>query len=338
VTALDPEAPTLVVLHHDTWAAAAHAHAERADAFTAGHRERRSRHERHAVEDFLFEYYPTKPALLRRWHPGAGVVLEPGPDGPAPHAAWRWYTVDDEGRTRLDVAAFLADRGSTVAYVEQVVGATAARPAATGCFGLHEWAMVYRQDAHRHPLPLRLGQDGTDAVVEGHRIRCTHFDAFRFFTPQAAPRNTLQPTRETQPALEQPGCLHANMDLYKWALKLGPLVPGDLLLDTFELAREIRYTDMAASPYDVSSYGLAPVAIETPEGKAEYVRRQRDYATRSADLRARLLAACRTPPLSVPQRVSSRRSTRRRTPRAVAGTLGGRPGLATTSPVGPNPL
>ncbi len=292
MTAPQAQAPALVVLPHETWAASAHAHAERADAFTAGHRERRSRQERHAIEDFLFEYYPTKPALLRRWHPGAGVALAPGPAGPAPPAAWRWYTVDDEGRTHLDVAAFLADRGSTVAYVEQLVGATASRPAATGCFGLHEWAMVYRQDAHRHPLPLRLGQDGTDAVVEGHRIRCTHVDAFRFFTPQAAPRNTLQPTRETQPALEQPGCLHANMDLYKWALKLGPLVPGDLLLDTFELAREIRCTDMEASPYDVSSYGLAPVAIETPDGKAEYVRRQRDYAVRSRDLRARLLAAC----------------------------------------------
>ena len=292
VTALHPEAPALVVLEHDTWAAAAQAHAERADAFTAGHRERRSRQQRHAIEDFLFEYYPTKPALLRRWHPGPGVALAHGPDGPAPHAAWRWYVVDDEGRTRLDVDAFLAERGDTVRYVAALVGATAARPAATGCFGLHEWAMVYRQDAHRHPLPLRLGQDRTDSVVEGHRLRCTHVDAFRFFTPPAAPRNTLQPTRETQPALEQPGCLHANMDVYKWALKLGPLVPGALLLEAFELAREIRTTDMQASPYDVSSYGLSPVAIETPDGKAEYVRRQRDYAARSNELRRRLVALC----------------------------------------------
>ncbi len=290
--ATPPVERPLVVLPHATWRRTADAHAARADAATAGHRERRSRHERHAIEDFLFEYYPTKPALLRRWHPGAGVALEPGPDGPAPHAAWRWYIVDDDGRTRLDVDAFLAERGDTVRYVATIVGATAARPAATGCFGLHEWAMVYREAEHRHPLPLRLGGRGTDEVVEAHRIRCTHVDAFRFFTPDAAPRNTLQPTRETQPALEQPGCLHANMDLYKWALKLGPLVPGDLLLDCFELAREIRTTDMQASPYDVSSYGLEPVAIETPDGKAEYVRRQRDYAQRSASLRARLLTAC----------------------------------------------
>lgn len=81
-------------------------------------------------------------------------------------------------------------------------------------------------------------------------------------------------------------------DLYKWASKLGPAVPGDLLLDAFELARDIRYTDMAASPYDVSDYGVEAVAIETSEGKAEYVRRQRAFAERAQQLRGRLLAVC----------------------------------------------
>ncbi|MEN1975215.1 3-methyladenine DNA glycosylase [Cellulomonas sp. P4] len=274
------------------WRAAADAHAARADALTADHRDRRARGERHAVEDFLFEYYPAKPAQLRRWHPGAGAGLAPGVDGPAPHAGWRWYRADGDGVVTLDLDAFLADRGDTVRYVHALLSATAARPAATGCFGLHEWAMVYRQDGadRRHALPLRLGSAGTDAVVESHRIRCTHLDAFRFFTPEARPRNATQPTRESQVRDEQPGCLHANMDLYKWALKLGPLVPGALLLDAFELAAEIRRTDMQASPYDVTAYGLEPVAIETPEGKAEYVRRQRGFAERAAGLRSALAA------------------------------------------------
>ncbi|WP_203669551.1 3-methyladenine DNA glycosylase [Cellulomonas pakistanensis] len=312
-----------------TWRARATAHAARADDLTAGHRDRRARGgERHAIEDFLFEYYPAKPAQLRRWHPGAGAALAGAAD--APHAAWRWYRADLDGTVALDVPAFLADRGDTVRYVRALLSATAARPAATGCFGLHEWAMVYREGdgEHRHPLPLRLGGAGTDAVVERHRIRCTHIDAFRFFTPDAVPRNTLQPTRESQVAMEQPGCLHANMDMlkqaahsepagdslpltretqihyeqpgclhaamdcYKWALKLGPLVPGELLLDSFELSLEIRYTDMQASPYDVSSYGLESIKIETAEGKQEYVRRQRDYAVRSNVLRARLVKLC----------------------------------------------
>ncbi|WP_136520663.1 MULTISPECIES: 3-methyladenine DNA glycosylase [Cellulomonas] len=284
----------VVVLPPDAWRAAVAAHADRADAMTAGHRERRSRHERHAIEDFLYEYYPTRPAQLRRWHPGAGVALAVDADGPAPQAAWRWYRTGDDGTVTLDVPTFLADRGDAVRFVAGLVGATAARPAATGCFGLHEWAMVYRErdDEHRHPLPLRLGRDGTDAVVERHRIRCTHVDAFRFFTPEAAPRNTLQPTRATQVAMEQPGCLHANMDVYKWCLKLGPAVPGDLLLDAFDLARDIRLVDMRASPYDVRPYGLEPIAIETADGKADYVRRQREFAVRANALRARLLDVC----------------------------------------------
>jgi hypothetical protein len=82
------------------------------------------------------------------------------------------------------------------------------------------------------------------------------------------------------------------MDLYKWCLKLGPAVPGALLLDAFELARDIRYTDMQASPYDVAGYGLEAVTIETPAGKAEYVRRQREFAARSQRLRGRLLEVC----------------------------------------------
>jgi hypothetical protein len=82
------------------------------------------------------------------------------------------------------------------------------------------------------------------------------------------------------------------MDLYKWAYKLGPAVPGDLLLDCLVLAADVRVLDMRASPYDLRDDGYEPVAIETPEGKAEYVAAQRGFAGRGADLRARLLAVC----------------------------------------------
>ncbi|MFW3172223.1 3-methyladenine DNA glycosylase [Geodermatophilus sp. CPCC 206100] len=271
------------------WTARTSAHEARADALTAGHRARRVRGEAHPVEDFLYEYYSTRPAVLRRWHPGAGTVLEAAADGPAPHAGRRWYATAEDGAVGLDPAAFLADRGDTVAFVHRLLAATAARPAFTGCFGLHEWAMVYRQGEHRHPLPLRLGQAGTDAVVEAAPVRCTHFDAFRFFTPAAVGLNRVQPTRATQPDLEQPGCLHATMDLYKWAAKLGPAVPGELLLDCFALARDVRELDMRASPYDLRDLGRAPVPIETPAGRTEYAAAQRGFAERGAALRARLL-------------------------------------------------
>jgi hypothetical protein len=290
--------PAATVLPSARWLPLAQAHATRADAITAAHRARKATGGRHPIDDFLYDYYGVKPSLLRRWHPGADLALGPVPDGPAEHAAWRWYMADDDGAARLDVEAFLADRGDTVRYVRALLAATADRPAHTGCLGLHEWAMVYRQDdaRRRHTLPLRLGREGTDAVVEAHPLRCSHFDAFRFFTPDAAPRNRVQLTRADQVASEQPGCLHANMDLFKWASKLGPLVPGDLLLDCFELARDIRTLDMQASPYDVSSLGEPAVAIETPEGKAEYVARQRGFAERATVLRGRLLTVCGSVP------------------------------------------
>ncbi|MGO1510425.1 MAG: hypothetical protein ACTHXO_12310 [Actinomycetaceae bacterium] len=280
----------------DTWRARAATHADRADAFTAAHRERRSRHEKHAVEDFLYEYYPFKPGKARRWHPGVGVELLPNdgtgtetPDDLDERAAWRWHRRTARGGVELDVGAFLTDRGDGVRWVDSLLRRTAGRPPTLGCFGWHEWAMVYRQEQHRHPLPLRLGQAGTDAAVESATIRCSHFDAYRFFTPDAEPLNTLTPTRERQLEMDQPGCLHVTMDLLRWCLTLGPAVPGELLLDCADLTLDVRRLDMAAAPYDMSSYGLEPVRIEEPAGRAEYARRQREMSERADPLRARLI-------------------------------------------------
>ncbi|WP_438804500.1 3-methyladenine DNA glycosylase [Nocardia alni] len=196
-------------------------------------------------------------------------------------------------RTWTADPAYLARRADTVGYVADLLRATASRPAQLSCFGLHEWAMVYRSEEVRHQqVPLRLGHEGTDSVVESMSLRCTHFDAFRFFTPDAVPRNAEPLTRESQLQREQPACLHANMDLYKWAFKLVPLVDSALLLDCFELACAARELDMRASPYDLTEYGYTPVRIETPAGRAEYVRNQADLADRAADLRTRLHTAC----------------------------------------------
>ena len=284
----------LVVLARGDWLPLAAGHAAHADALTAGHRERRKTGAKHPIDDFLYDYYGVKPTVLRRWHPGPGLALGAGVGGePAEHAAWRWYDVDEHGAASVDVAAFIADRGDSVRHLRTLLGSTASRRPLAGCFGLHEWAMVYRQDAarRRHALPLRLGRAGTDAVVEANPIRCTHFDAFRFFTPDAVGRTSLQLTRESQVDVEQPGCLHANMDLFRAAGKLGPALPGAVLLACFELAREIRTLDMQASPYDVSSLGEPAVAIETAAGKVEYASRQRAFGDRAAVLRAALINA-----------------------------------------------
>ncbi len=285
--------PLLAVLEPTQWEPLAEAHRARAEAALGDHRSRRVAGQKHPVEDFLFDYYAFRPGHLLRWHPGPGIALRDAVD----HAEWRFYATAS-GVSRLDLADFQSRRGKAIRFVYELLVRTHERPAVFGCFGLHEWAMVYRQDpdAVRHQsLPLRLGAAGTDAVVEAHEIRCTHFDAFRFFTAAAVPLNVHQPEREQQASNEQPGCLHAGaMDLYRWAFKLSPGIPSELVLDCFDLAKRARVLDMRSSPYDVSSLGYDNIAIETAEGKAEHVRLQRDISAAASPLRARLISAVAT--------------------------------------------
>jgi hypothetical protein len=199
------------------------------------------------------------------------------------------------GGVALDVAALRPQRRKFVLWLRDLLIGMRERPAFFGCFGLHEWAMVYRQtvDEVRHNAhPLRYPAEELAHIVERSAICCSHFDAFRFFTAPARPLNKLQPAREDSARLEQRGCLHANMDLYKWAFKLAPFTPSELVADCFELARDIREIDMRASPYDLRALGFEPIAIETPEGRAEYERHQRAFALRGEPLRERLIALC----------------------------------------------
>jgi hypothetical protein len=283
--------PAVRVLAEEEWTARAAEHRARVDRWVTPHLERRRQGRTHPVLDFLFTYYSEPPGRLRRWHPGAGLALAGAAAGE--RLAWPRYARIGEA-VGLDLPAFLAARGEGLRRIAALLRATAGRPPSFGCFGLHEWAMVHRPEPGevRHPVPLRLGQEGTDAVVEGARLSCTHVDAYRFFSRRAAPRNALRPTRQTQVDLEQPGCLHAGMDLFKWSYKLSPAVPGELLADCLDLAGDIRALDMRASPYDLRDLGYEPVAVETPAGRADYVAAQRAFAMRGAVLRARLLEVC----------------------------------------------
>jgi hypothetical protein len=241
------------------------AHLARLAPYVEPHLARRRDGAKHPVHDFLFTYYSFSPAKLLTWEPG-------WPESGTP-----------EQRERLRPLA----RG-----IRHLLAATGSRPAHTGCFGLHEWAMVHGTSATRHEVPLRLGPHGTDEVVESHRIACSHFDAYRFFTDSARPLNTLSPGRDDRAAYEQPGCLHATMDLYKHAFRLWPLVGSDLVADCFVLAWDVREVDMRASPYDFADWGFAPIRIEAAEGKREYAAWQRGFADRAAPLRDRLVDAC----------------------------------------------
>jgi hypothetical protein len=282
--------PAAPLLPESEWTARRAAHEARVRRWTDPHQARASAGEKHPVHDFLFTYYAFRPAWLRRWHPGPDVVL----GGEAAREFLRWPEYREaEGGVQLDPGALPEHRREFVGWLRGLLEGTRDRPAFFGCFGLHEWAMVYRQtpDQVRHNAwPLRFAAEELARIVEAGPVCCSHFDAFRFFTDPARPLNRLQPARATTADLEQRGCLHANMDLYKWAFKLAPFTPSELVADCFELARDIREVDMRASPYDLRALGFTPIAIETAAGRAEYESRQREFTARGEPLRDRLLA------------------------------------------------
>jgi hypothetical protein len=276
-----------VLLDESQWTGREQEHHQRAERFLNAHRGHTG--QAHPVWDFLFTYYSLRPRQLRRWHPGFGVVL--GGEAARRYLDRTGYGIHPRGVTVT--RAHLLARADTVRFIADLLHATAERPARLNCFGLHEWAMVYRAPTVRHAqVPLRLGAMGTDTVVELMPLRCSHFDAYRFFTAPAARRNSEPLSRDRQIATEQPGCIHAAMDCYKWAYKLGPLIDSELVMDCLELAADARDLDMRASPYDLTGYGFEPIPIETPAGRAEYVRAQQQIAGRAAPLRASLADRC----------------------------------------------
>nr|MBA2728350.1 hypothetical protein [Parachlamydiaceae bacterium] len=164
------------------------------------------------------------------------------------------------------------------------------------CFGMHEWAMVYKlspEDIRHKGHRLRLKPEDLAKFVESQTVCCSHYDAYRFFTDEAKPLNILNPTIETRQQMEQGGCLHANMDIYKWATKLWPWIGSDFIAKAFFLALSGRELDMRASPYDLRELGYEPLCIETEEGRKQYQIEQQELTERSTPLRKELEAICR---------------------------------------------
>ncbi len=121
------------------------AHRARLAPYVEPHLERRRTGVKHPVHDFLFTYYSFSPAKLLDWQPG-------------------W---PDSGSDDL-----LDRRRPLVAATLRLLEATAGRTPTFGCFGLHEWAMVYRDDETRHavPAPPRSSRDRRGGRVAPHHL------------------------------------------------------------------------------------------------------------------------------------------------------------------------
>jgi hypothetical protein len=277
---------------------------------------------KHPVYNFLIEYYGLKGVKgtkrLARWSPTpdlhftGGVLLENASEqdlGGILH--FRGAFLRDDGI--LYSPSLFFGKGDSERTMEAARAATPflwyrailqqtiqAEPI-LHCHGLHEWAMQYQPAGASKPpsakyqshLSLRVDQDTINGAVERKGIHCTHVDALRFFAPPAAPLNhhgaSLQ--RTDQLRLEQPACVHAQMDLLKIALRLQPFLGAELLQAVLDVALVARRLDVAASPYDVVRYGIHSLPVETAGGRSQYRKEQTALMKRAEPVRHELLRA-----------------------------------------------
>ena len=121
-----------------------------------------------------------------------------GRGGAGPSGRPGGTTAPTVGVVTVDLDAYLAERGTRVATIRRLLAATArpagASSAASGCTS-GRWSTGWT----RTVCGTRTGRCGSEprAPTGSSRrtgSRCSHFDAFRFFTPTARPLNALQPT------------------------------------------------------------------------------------------------------------------------------------------------
>lgn len=280
----------------DIWTKRAEQHRDLVGPYCDAYLKRRDHQQKHPVHDFLFTYYNCSPHKLKQWVPSYNEELYMTPQllQEYPWLSESWFCV------RHDMLSYDFQRiknkvKELATFVAQLCKNISQRVPRFGCYGLHEWAMVYQlpsEDIRHHTHRLRIHSDELTHFVQSQTLCCTHYDAFRFFTSEARPLNLFKPTLETRLDMEQGGCVHANMDLYKWATKFWPWIGSDFIAKTFLLALEGRELDMRASPYDLRDEGYQPICIEMEEGRRQYQKEQQQYAQRAVSVRHELQQFC----------------------------------------------
>lgn len=256
------------------------------------------------IYNFLHSYYKYSTSDLKRYSPGLSVTLVgavPGLDGEILHDKFMTFS-ETGGFYSVAQFRYLVHGKYSLERLTRdrdILRSTSTKAPFFGCFGLHEWAMLYSGNGsatprHQESMQLRVDQQTIDAVVGvPGQLRCTHYDAFRFFQPAAKPINTVKSlSRENTSRHEQPGCIHANMDLFRYAYQLYPFVSSALLVQALTLALEARKVDMRASPYDVSAFEgcEVPICVETPQGRKLYIEEQERVAAAAVPIRKALLS------------------------------------------------
>lgn len=170
----------------------------------------------HPIYNFILKYYfSMSPKCLTHYSPGANVLLKQvSPDVMIKTLAHKESFGDPlshvDGGYVLDLAKlkFTASKRRAMEHVVRLLRAIDRKPPLLHCFGLHEWAMVYRNDTTKtddqisslskfQSLPLRVSPEEIKRVlvpVEGSAsvLRCTHYDAIRFFTSDSVGINAIK--------------------------------------------------------------------------------------------------------------------------------------------------
>ena len=260
------------------------AHEERVDDWLAPHLRRRAAGRPIRSRTSSSPTTRTGPRSCAGGTPAPGVVLagvarpRAGPDY-APRAA---------GAT-LDTAAVLARRGDSMRLDPRAAGphgrARGRTWAASACTS-GRWSTGRPRRGTPQRLAAAALARSDRRVVRGERgVRCSHFDAYRFFTAPARPLNVLRPTREAQhdagaaglPA-RQHGPLQVGVQaVARWS-------PSELVADCFALARDIRDAGHARQPVRPGGAGLRAGADGDPRGPGR-VRARRSGRSPSAPLR-----------------------------------------------------
>jgi len=280
----------------ETWTSRANKHAALVQPLTDAFLKRRALGQTHAVHDFLFTYYNFSPTKLKQWTPSfeEQLVVTTQIKEEFPWLNDYWFRLDGD-LLSINKERFHENTRSLATFVKELCSNVLKQNPKFSCFGLHEWAMVYKSppETLRHKgQHLRISHQDLDDFVKSQKICCSHYDAYRFFTEEARPLNVLNPKLDTRLQMEQGGCVHANMDLYKWATKLWPWIGSDFIAKAFFLALEGRELDMRASPYDLKEEGYTPICIETEAGRKQYQKEQKLFAEKSVSLRKELHEFC----------------------------------------------
>ena len=273
------------VLSEPDWRERQQAHRERHAEFLEREVKRRSQHRKDPTMDFMFEYYNYSPADVLRWTPGFGVLLQ---GAGAKEFLKNSRYVECESGVYLSLEQ-LVHRRRAITWVRDLLQTTTDREPFYGCYCIHEWALLYHSKLLHPTFELRVSPEDIAAHVESGPIQCTHFEAYRFFSDQAKALCEVPLDRNTMMETEQSGCLHTNMDLFRWSYKLAPWVSGELVAGAFEVACKARTLDSSTCPYDLTPAGLQPTPIETEKGRELFVERQKAIRDEAMPLRRSLL-------------------------------------------------